>query len=256
MNVFGKSGQHVGDNSSAIQVSGNVTFGTTVNEVINICSLIVKAEMASLRADAFQIANERAKEFGNQIASKLSTQLDERLKQKLADPDIQYSINQAVTQVARKGFNEKSELLKELIITKIETDDENVNILLDQALELTPKLTTNEIKFLSLIYYLRNVTKTANDINITEIAASNNTPPAEVNLTLEAIHLLLKEHYANYHLDYIKFLGEPSSIKSVNKDYLSMKGVVFSDKTYKLTYEQLLASRIGVESFKDADEFF
>ncbi|ELY2521082.1 hypothetical protein SMC04_001208, partial [Cronobacter sakazakii] len=126
MNVFGKSGQHVGDNSSAIQVSGNVTFGTTVNEVINICSLIVKAEMASLRADAFQIANERAKEFGNQIASKLSTQLDERLKQKLADPDIQYSINQAVTQVARKGFNEKSELLKELIITKIETDDENV----------------------------------------------------------------------------------------------------------------------------------
>ncbi len=35
-----------------------------------------------------------------------------------------------------------------------------------------------------------------------------------------------------------------------------MKGVVFSDKTYKLTYEQLLASRIGVESFKDADEFF
>lgn len=135
MSIFdNKSGQHVGDGSSSIQVAGDFTIGNTSTEVIAICELVVKSQMASLREDAFKVVDQRAREFGNQIAVKLSQHLDEKLATKLADPDIQYSMNQAVTQVARKGFDEKSELLKELIVTKIESDQEENSILIDQAL--------------------------------------------------------------------------------------------------------------------------
>jgi hypothetical protein len=60
-------------------------------------------------------------------------------------------MNQAVIQVARKGFDEKSELLKELIVSKIQTKEEEDSIVIDHALEATSKLTTNDIKFLSNI---------------------------------------------------------------------------------------------------------
>lgn len=256
MNILGKSGQHVGDNSSAIQVTGNATFGPTITEVVTLCELVVKSQMATLRADAYKVVDERAREFGNQIASKLATDLDEKLKQKLADPDVQYSINQAVTQVARKGFDEKSELLKELLVTKIETDDESDNALLDYALEVTSKLTTNEIKFLSLVYYLRSVIKLSNNIDITTIAANKILPPGWSGFSLEQIHELHKGYYGNYDLDYIKFLGPLSSLKKINKDHLNMKGVVFYGKTYTSNYSQLLAKRTGVESFENEQDFF
>lgn len=251
-----KSGQHVGDGSTAIQVTGDAVIGNTTTEVVTICGLVIRAEMASLKEEAFKIVNQRAEEFGNQIASKLSSDLDDKLKEKLSDPDIQYSINQAVVQVARKGFDEKSELLKELIVSKIETEEEDDGIIIDHALEITSKLTTNDIKFLSLIYYLRNITKLRNGINVTVLAEENETHFGLVGFTVEQNHAFHKNCYSEYHIDYITFLGEIESLKKINIDLLSLKGVVFTDKHYTTNYKELLGKRIGQTDFESDESFF
>lgn len=257
MSLFdNKSGQHVGDGSTAIQIAGNAQIGNTTTEVVTICELVVRAQMASLKDDAYKLVNQRATEFGNQIASKLSRDLDDKLKEKLSDPDIQYSMNQAVIQVARKGFDEKSELLKELIVSKIETQSEDDSIVIDHALELTSKLTTNDIKFLSFIYYLRSTTKIRNGINITALAEENKTHTELPGFTVEQNHLHHKEYYSNYHHDLIKFLGEPQSLKKINVDILGLKGVIFTGKVYVRNYQDLLGKRTGISKFDNDESFY
>ncbi|MGH4704779.1 LPO_1073/Vpar_1526 family protein [Klebsiella pneumoniae] len=257
MSLFdNKSGQHVGDGSTAIQIAGNAQIGNTTTEVVTICELVVRAQMASLKEDAYKLVNQRATEFGNQIASKLSRDLDDKLKEKLSDPDIQYSMNQAVIQVARKGFNEKSELLKELIVSKIQTEEEDDSIVIDQALELTSKLTTNDIKFLSLIYYFRNIAKMMNGIDITNLAEENKTHSELPGFTVALNHLRHKECYSNYNHDLINFLGELESLKKINVDILSLKGVIFTDKHYVTNYQSLLGKRTGISKFENDESFY
>lgn len=257
MSIFdNKSGQHIGDGSCAIQVAGDFQIGNSSTEVIAICELVVKSQMASLREDAYKIVDERAREFGQQIAAKLSETVDQKVASKLADPDIQYSINQAVTQVARKGFDEKSELLKELIISKIEVDEEQESILIDQALDATPRLTTNEIKFLAWVYFLRSVTKIANGINITRLAEEKKTHFALTGFTLENNYKLHQDIYSDYNSDHIRFLGEHFTLKRLNMDMLDIKGVISSDKRYEVPYQELINKRTGFNGFASESSFF
>ncbi|MBL5882571.1 LPO_1073/Vpar_1526 family protein [Lelliottia aquatilis] len=257
MSLFdNKSGQHVGDGSTAIQVTGDAVIGNTTTEVVTICELVIRAQMASLKEDAYKLVNQRATEFGNQIASKLSHDLDDKLKEKLSDPDIQYSINQAVIQVARKGFNEKSELLKELLISKIQSDEEDESLIIDHALEVTTKLTTNDIKFLSLIYYFRSTGKFKNDINTTTLAETNTTHSTLPDLTIERNHSYHKNWYSNYDVDYIKFLGDLTSLKKINTEILVLKDVTSIGNTYIISYEELLGKRIGLNKIDSDDSFY
>ena len=255
MSLIDKSGQYIGDGSNAIQVAGNATFGNTTDEVIAICELVVKSQMASFRQDAYEIADLRAREFGNQIATKLSQEVDEKLREKLSDPDLQYSINQAVTQVARKGFDAKSELLKELLVSKIENDEEEENLLIDQAIDITSRLTTSEVKFLSLIYYFRNCYKILDGVNVTELAATNADHPDTPELINEKLKSYHDMIYKSYDYDFLGILGEIDSLKKINKTYLSVKGVISEGLRYSKGYPELLSSRTGKELTENGDNF-
>lgn len=255
MNLFEKSGQSVGDNSSAIQVAGDAHFGNTTTEVMAICQFMVKSEMASLRADAYALVDSRAQEFGQQIAEKLSKDVDEKLRAKLADPDIQYTLNQAVVQVARKGFDAKSELLKELIVSKFKSTEEEENLILDHALDITQRLTTSEIKLLSLIYYFRYCHKTMHGLSITNIIERGAEGPPVEGLSLEVCFDIMSQVYNKYDLDYVKILSTLDSLKPVNKQMLVIKGCINSERNYEKNYIDLLKERTGIditdeESFK------
>lgn len=255
MSLFEKSGQSVGDNSSAIQVTGDAHFGNTTTEVMAICQLMVKSEMASLREDAYALVDSRAKEFGHQIAEKLSKDVDEKLRAKLADPDIQYTLNQAVVQVARKGFDAKSELLKELIVSKFKSIEEEENLILDHALDTTQRLTTSEIKLISLIYYFRYCHKTMHGVNITQIVDRGPEGPSVAGLPLAACFDIMSQVYKIYELDYKRILSTLDSLKPVNKQMLVIKGCINSEQSYEKNYIDLIKERTGIqitdeESFK------
>lgn len=246
MSLFEKSGQSVGDNSSAIQVTGDAHFGNTTTEVMAICQFMVKSEMASLRADAYALVESRAQEFGQQIAEKLSNDVDEKLREKLADPDIQYTLNQAVIQVARKGFDAKSELLKELIVSKFKSTEEEQNLILDHALDVTQRLTTSEIKLLSLIYYFRFCHKTMGGVDITDIVKRGTDGPPVPGLPIQTCFDIIAQSYKIYELDYIKILSALDSLKPVNKQMLAIKGCINSEQHYEKNYIELIKERTGI----------
>lgn len=261
MNIFERSGQSVGDNSSAIQVSGDAHFGNTTTEVMAICQLVIKNEMATLREDAYNLAKTRAEDFSNQIANRLSQDIDEKLRVKLADPDIQYTLNQAVIQVARKGFDAKSDLLKELIISKfnlIEEEEEEDNLLIDQAVEIAPRLTTSEIKAIALIYYFRYCNKLSEGINITQVISNKTDHPSNKKFTLSFCQNIYRELYQKYQLDFIKILGDIESLKPVELPMMSFKGCTWSINTYQSDYFDILKSRTGVslQNENDFEEHF
>ena len=247
MNLFEKSGQSVGDNSSAIQVTGDAHFGNTTTEVMAICQLMVKSEMASLREDAFALVDSRAQEFGNQIAEKLSKDVDEKLRAKLADPDMQYTLNQAVVQVARKGFDAKSELLKELIVSKFKSTEEEENLILDHALDITQRLTTSEIKLLSLVYYFRYCSKIVHGVNITNIVERRTEVPTGAGLTFETCLNIMGQVYKEYNIDYQRIISTMDSIKQVNKQMLVIKGCINAEQHYEKNYIDLIKKRTGIE---------
>lgn len=254
MNLFEKSGQSVGDNSSAIQVTGDAHFGNTTTEVMAICQLMVKSEMASLRQDAYALVEERAQEFGNQVAAKLSKDVDEQLRAKLADPDIQYTLNQAVVQVARKGFDAKSELLKELLVSKFKATEEEENLLLDHALDTTQRLATSEIKLLALIYYFRYCHKTVAGINILPVVQSNADHPSDPHLTLKFCRDVFLRVYQSFDIDYRKIVSTVESINPVNRQMLGIKGCIGLDDQYEKGYIKLFEERTGLEI--PSEDFF
>ncbi|OOQ48932.1 hypothetical protein A0O00_11190 [Proteus mirabilis] len=83
MSIIDKSGQHVGNNSSAIQVSGNATIGNSTTEVIEICKLVVMEKFSTLRKDAMNVAMQRAQEFAVNITERLSSELDSKIEKKI-----------------------------------------------------------------------------------------------------------------------------------------------------------------------------
>ncbi|WP_210486933.1 LPO_1073/Vpar_1526 family protein [Pantoea ananatis] len=254
MSIFDGKKQHVGDGSNAIQVAGDATIGNSTTEVIAICELVISNKMVALRDEAFEIAIARARQFGQEIAEKISTNVDEHIMDKLRDPDVQFAINQAVTQVVRKGSGTKSEVLKELIVSKINNEEEQEDLIIDHAIEVTQRLTTNEIKFLSLIIYFREVHKVLGGENLRDIIFSGTDSLKSPGLTVEQCQNIYSSIYTNYTIDFSSFLGEIESLKSVDVFMLNIKGCLISGQSFRDDFT-ILIKKLTTSSPKDEGNF-
>ncbi|RAH34022.1 LPO_1073/Vpar_1526 family protein [Pantoea agglomerans] len=242
MSLIDKSGQHVGDGSTAIQISGDAIIGNTTSEVILLCELVVSKQMSALRDEAMGVAMSRARQFGEEVAESIASNIDERIIDKLRDPDVQFSINQAVTQVARKGIGTKSDLLKELIVSKLKNEEEDQDLIIDHAIDITQRLTTSEIKFLALIIYFRLVDKFYSDENLKEIIISGQDSLKYPKLTVEHCKKIFTEIYTNYDHDFARILGELNSLKEIDPNMMQIKGCFISGKHFKQPFYDFLKS--------------
>ncbi|QAV24361.1 LPO_1073/Vpar_1526 family protein [Proteus hauseri] len=233
MSIIDKSGQHVGDNSSAIQVAGNATIGNSTSEVIEICKLVVMDKFSTLREDAMNVAMQRAQEFAVNITERLTSELDGRIEKKLKEPDLQFAISEATTIVAKKGDKTKSELLQEIIVSKIHNENEDIDLLLDHALEITKRLTTSEIKLLAFIYYLRRITVSMGNMPVQNIINDYKNNIIHPTVTLEECYSLSRQRLQ---IDYPllkKIIVELSNITPINLSHLEIKGCLYNGKSYK-----------------------
>jgi hypothetical protein len=95
-----------------------------------------------------------------------------------------------------------------------------------------------------------------NGINITNLAEKNETHLGLIGFTVEQNHSVHKKYYANYDVDYIIFLDKIESLRKINIDLLSLKGVIFTDKHYITNYQDLLGKRVGITGFENDEVFF
>lgn len=255
MSILDKRDQSVGAGSFALQAQGDIHYGNSTSEVFAICNLFLRNEMSNLRDDALTIAKERVDEYANQIVKKFTRELDGLLIEKLRDPDIQYALNHSVIQVARKGVGVKSELLKELIVSKIKNDDEEADLIIDQALDIASKLTTNEIKFISFTYYLRYCHKIVNGQSIDVLTIDSDIKVIPPNITRADVFKVYTGIYSDYNKDLHQFLGALDSLKHVDRAMLEIKGCIYTGRTYKESFYKLLERKSGIP-LENNESFF
>lgn len=156
-----KQKQTVEGNSTAIQADGNVTLiqnnGMSVTEVKELCLLFLRDNFPALREEAIQAAENNVRGFSEELEAKIVEKSQTIDLERFKDPDVQAAINDAVQASARKGARANVGLLTNLIAEKVSvTSNDFLDIVLSEAILITPKLTKQQISYLSFIHLMTN----------------------------------------------------------------------------------------------------
>ena len=149
--------QSSGDNSQNFQVSGDFSIGISASEARQIAIDVFKANYYEFSEKAAKKALERAEEITNNFIDQFYKRIPE-LEKKLEEPSIQSSIYNVQKEYAKTGQADLENQLLELLIERINSPEESLKrIVLDEALLILPKLTKDQINFLTLIVSLINI---------------------------------------------------------------------------------------------------
>ncbi|MFY2162526.1 LPO_1073/Vpar_1526 family protein [Vibrio alginolyticus] len=153
-----KQTQNVEANGLAIQAGENVTLtqnnGMGFAEVKELCLLFLRDNFPALRDEAIKAAEENVRSFSEKLESKIVEKSQNIVLEKFKDPDVQAAINDAVQACARKGEKANTEILTNLIAERVSADSNNfLDIVLSEAVLVAPKLTKQQISYLSLIHF-------------------------------------------------------------------------------------------------------
>ncbi len=149
--------QNVAENSTAIQATGNVTVnnGLSVAEVKELCLLFLRDNFPALREEALREAEVNVRAFAQELEDKIAQNAQFITLDKFKDPDVQAAINDAVQASARRGAKANTNVLVDLISERVSVlDNDFKDIVLSEAVLVVPKLTKEQISYLSFVHYM------------------------------------------------------------------------------------------------------
>ncbi len=150
---------HAGDESTNIQAQ-NVTIqhnGLSYTDVKEVAMDVFKSNFYDLGETVQTIINERAEEIINSYLERLISKSPEALKN-TGDPDLRFIIYEAQKNHARRGDKEIADLLVDMLVERTVTTEKTlVKITYNEALEILPKLTLEQIDILTVMFILRNI---------------------------------------------------------------------------------------------------
>lgn len=156
--------QDGGDNSTNYQAQGNITVNTGISavEVMDIAERVVKSNMKDLADLARDTAEERIHRFAQQLSGRLEEDPTVQ-RSALTDPDVQYAISNAGIAYARRGTEELSEILLDLVSGRISSPgDSLMATVLNDAIEIAPRLIQAERAVLVIAWvFLRSIQPSA-----------------------------------------------------------------------------------------------
>jgi hypothetical protein len=150
-----------GDNSTVNQAGGDLSVTTTNNyglsysDAKGIAMDVFNSNFIELGIDVEKLINERANRIITEYLDRLVEE-DPDLIQKTNSPDIRYGIYEAQKNYARFGNEDMGNLLVDLLIERTKSEDETLTTLvLNETLNIIPKITNKQIKMLTLIFVIR-----------------------------------------------------------------------------------------------------
>lgn len=153
--MFEKQKQEALQGSTAIQAGGNINIGLSYTDVKEIVYDLFKQNFPELIQEAYKQAKDNFEEYDKKLDEAIKRQIEEIDFNKFKEPNTQYLLNSSINHAARKGKNIDLGLLSETLVASLGRDNtEILNIVAEQALETIPKLTSNQIKILTLVHYL------------------------------------------------------------------------------------------------------
>jgi hypothetical protein len=173
--MFGKSqDQTAAENAVALQVGGaadsvsvnqtnntqNVgtqtnNYGVTIEQVRSIVSDAFKAEFYRFLDHAGDIATARAQKLCDAVLARLEKDNPAALNQ-ANNPDFRYSLLTAQKAYARNDDENTGALLVELLVERSREEDQNLaQVILNEALEIVPRLTREQLAALTISFILK-----------------------------------------------------------------------------------------------------
>jgi hypothetical protein len=153
-NSYEQSG---GEGSTNIQGEVVNYHGLQYSDVRQIAMDVFNANFYELSEEASRTAQERTQEIIDIYIEKLKTAGEEVLEQ-VNDPDVQYALFNAQMGYARRGDKDLAEMLTELLVERTKTNEVSLKqIVLNEAIEIAPKLSSEQINLLTLLFVLKDV---------------------------------------------------------------------------------------------------
>lgn len=154
-----------GDNSTNIQgreVHVN-NYGLSYSDVKDIAMSVFKSNFYDLGEKVEKIVQERAEKLLDDYLEKLSSKNPEYINN-TQNPDIRYVIYEAQKNYARRGEEFTEKLLVETLVNRTAIQGNSIQeLVLNEALEIIPKITPKQIDVLSLIFLNRYATYKSSD---------------------------------------------------------------------------------------------
>lgn len=150
---------NAGDGSTNIQgKTVNVTNnGLSYSEVKEVAMDVFKSNFYELGESAAKTARERAEQMTNDYLEKLEKVSPNSISN-VNDPDVQYAIYSAQMHHARLGNKEISKLLVDILVNRTKIVDETLmRLVLNESIEVIPKLTLRQIDALTFLFIVGNV---------------------------------------------------------------------------------------------------
>jgi hypothetical protein len=153
--MFEKQKLEAKEGSTAIQAGGNVSIGISYKDVKEIVYDLFKQNFPELLKEAQNQAQGNFEEYDKRLDEAIKRRLEEIDFNRFKEPNTQYLLNSSINHAARKGKTIDLGLLSETLVASLGKDNtEILNIVSEQALETIPKLTSVQIKILTLVHYL------------------------------------------------------------------------------------------------------
>lgn len=223
--------QEISENSIAIQAGRDLNIsqsGLSYRDVKDICIDLIEANYPILREEARQVSIQYVEEFGGKFFERLQREDSKNTQEKLKDPDVQAAITTSVIHVARMTEKSHQEVLCELLAEKIKNNEDEKNLILNDAIEVMTKITKNQVLFLVLIYCLRSVYKIINEAGT------------------KTLHPEKSVHFNYYENEIYEVIG--NEIYSIDEFQLGYKGLAINNgiKSYAVSLNKFLSERTGI----------
>lgn len=206
-----KQSQDVGDGSLAVQVKGDFTInqGLQLAEVRELCILFLQQNFPKLREEAIAAARRNVESYIPILEASIAKHALNIDASKIADPDIQASINESVQATARKGEKANFAMLAELVSTRMRSDTSPIlSVVAEEAIRLVPRLTSTQISYLALCFFLNRIQCDVTAIENFETIAARVMPIVKYGFDIS---------YSN--LRHTEYVGATSVMNMVESNY-------------------------------------
>jgi len=147
--------QEGGDGSTNIQAQSVSISGITHAEARQIALDAMRAELGSLTGNAERIAQERMTFYADGLLARLAERPE--LLERFAEPRTQISVRDAHRLHAKRGTDDVAELTLDMLVDFIACQGSDFkSVVLNDAIETTHKLTTQQIDALSVLVVVRH----------------------------------------------------------------------------------------------------
>jgi len=148
----------VKDNSTSIQVTGDMSVGLSFESCERLFNLLLQENFPKLE----EVAAEKARKNVDELVQATYKKLHERIEQievkKLAEPDVQSAFNSATQGAAKKGSKIDIDLLSEMLQARLDKDnDDYVDNCIESAVDIIPKLTNELLCVLPINHFIQSL---------------------------------------------------------------------------------------------------